>query len=270
MRDELEQWPVKCQIRWHGLPVGIDPDFAGLSQFDNRESAVTSKEAPCFLFKISGVRSDMLGRSCLKTTILVLFLLPASLTVTPGQQLAQEKFFALQLEALANRAVANRRMAELQAAGVDAYVVKSRAPARVGLYRVRVGRFATAVAARRLGEELRSRNLATDFFVARWEPGGEPPGERGEGPEVIAVTITLTEKGYQPEKVRLSRGVPARLTFIRKVEATCATEVELLGYGIRRELPVNQPVVIEFTPTRAGELTYTCSMKMVGGKILVQ
>ena len=95
------------------------------------------------------------------------------------------------------------------------------------------------------------------------------------GAEVISQraqewTITLTSKGYQPEKVRLRKGVPARLTFIRQVEATCATEVELLGYGIRRELPLNQPVVIEFTPTRAGELTYTCSMKMVGGKILVQ
>ena len=83
-------------------------------------------------------------------------------------------------------------------------------------------------------------------------------------------TVTLAERGYEPERIRLRRGVPARLTFIRQVEATCATEIELLGYGIKRDLPLNQPVVVEFTPTRSGELTYTCSMKMVGGKILIR
>jgi len=84
------------------------------------------------------------------------------------------------------------------------------------------------------------------------------------------LTITLTGKGYQPEKLRVKRGVPLKLTFVRQVEATCATEVELVGYGIRRELPVNQPVVIDFTPDRTGEIVYTCAMKMVGGKIFVK
>ena len=175
---------------------------------------------------------------------------------------AQERFFSVQLAALGNSELAAKRMGELQSAGVEAYIVSGEAPGKGRLHRVRVGRFATAAAARRMGEELQNRQLTTDFFVTIWEPGS--------GPAVVSVTITLTPKGYQPEKVRLRKGVPARLTFIRQVEATCATEVELLGYGIRRELPLNQPVVIEFTPTRAGELTYTCSMKMVGGKILVQ
>lgn len=198
----------------------------------------------------------------LRTTFLILSALLAILTLPLGELLAQERFFALQLEAFANRDVANRRVNELQAAGIDAYLVKGERPGGGILYRVRIGRFASVVPAQQLGAELRNRKLATDFFVASWAPS--------MGSEVVSVTITLTEKGYQPEKVRLRRGVPARLTFIRRVEATCATEVELLGYGIRRELPVNQPVVIDFTPTRTGELTYTCSMKMVGGKITVQ
>jgi plastocyanin domain-containing protein len=87
---------------------------------------------------------------------------------------------------------------------------------------------------------------------------------------VQEATITLTEKGYQPEKVRLRRGVPARLTFIRKFEVTCATEVIIEEYHIRRDLPLNQPVIVEFTPQKAGELEYSCSMKMVGGKITIK
>lgn len=33
-----------------------------------------------------------------------------------------------------------------------------------------------------------------------------------------------------------------RITFIRKVEATCGTEIVLGSYGIERELPLNKPV----------------------------
>jgi plastocyanin domain-containing protein len=29
-------------------------------------------------------------------------------------------------------------------------------------------------------------------------------------------------------------------------------------------------VVIDFTPTKTGELTYSCGMKMIGGVLLVQ
>lgn len=87
---------------------------------------------------------------------------------------------------------------------------------------------------------------------------------------VQEATITLTAKGYEPETIRLRRGVPTRLTFIRKFEATCATEVIIEGYDIRRELPLNQPVVIEFTPSRAGVIEYSCSMKMVGGTISIR
>lgn len=90
------------------------------------------------------------------------------------------------------------------------------------------------------------------------------------GPRVQEATITLTEQGYQPATVRLRRGVPARITFLRRFAVTCATEVILEEYHIRRELPINQPVVVEFTPARSGTLEYSCSMKMVGGTFRIQ
>ena len=90
------------------------------------------------------------------------------------------------------------------------------------------------------------------------------------GPRVQEATITLTEQGYQPATVRLRRGVPARITFLRRFEVTCATEIILEEYNIRRELPMNQPVVVEFTPAKSGTLEYSCSMKMVGGTFRIQ
>lgn len=102
------------------------------------------------------------------------------------------------------------------------------------------------------------------LLVAAWAPLAEGRERRAR---VQEATITLTDKGYQPERVRLKRGIPARLTFVRKFAATCATEITLEQYNIKRDLPLNQPVVVEFTPLKAGQLEYTCSMKMVGGKI---
>lgn len=88
-------------------------------------------------------------------------------------------------------------------------------------------------------------------------------------PRIQEITVTLTDKGYQPEKIRLRRGIPARVTFVRKFEATCATEIIIQEYNIRRDLPMNQPVVVEFTPAKSGEIDFTCSMKMVGGKFTI-
>jgi RND family efflux transporter MFP subunit len=96
-------------------------------------------------------------------------------------------------------------------------------------------------------------------------PSAQPRQE-----ETQAVTVTLTEKGYQPETFKLRQGVPARVTFVRKVEATCGTEIVLAEYNIKRELPFNQPVTVEFTPSKSGAFKFACGMDMLRGKILVQ
>ncbi|MGE0131273.1 MAG: efflux RND transporter periplasmic adaptor subunit [Blastocatellales bacterium] len=85
-----------------------------------------------------------------------------------------------------------------------------------------------------------------------------------------SITVTLGEKGYQPDNLRLRQGVPARVTFVRKAEATCGTEIVLAEYNIKRELPLNQPVIVEFTPSKAGEFKFACGMDMLRGKIIVR
>ncbi|MBI3653093.1 MAG: efflux RND transporter periplasmic adaptor subunit [Acidobacteria bacterium] len=89
-------------------------------------------------------------------------------------------------------------------------------------------------------------------------------------PKTQAVTVKLNANGYQPASFKLQQGIPARLTFVRTVEATCATELVIPEYGIKRDLPFNEPVVIEFTPTKTGEVKFACGMDMIHGKILVK
>jgi plastocyanin domain-containing protein len=94
-------------------------------------------------------------------------------------------------------------------------------------------------------------------------------GERGPKPGE-PVKITVTKNGYEPWRVPARAGVPLTLVVTRTTDETCATEVVLPEYGIERKLPLGEPVTITFTPTRTGELRYTCAMKMFQGVIDVR
>jgi len=85
-----------------------------------------------------------------------------------------------------------------------------------------------------------------------------------------AVAIQVTEKGFEPAEVTVTRGRPVRLVVTRKTDRTCAKEFVLAELNIRKDLPLNQPVEITFTPAAGGELRYACGMNMITGKIVVQ
>ncbi len=87
---------------------------------------------------------------------------------------------------------------------------------------------------------------------------------------VQTATVELTDDGYTPASITLRPGVLARVTFVRRVEETCGTAVVLPDFNIHRDLPLNEPVVVEFTPKKAGTFTITCGMNMLRGKIIVR
>ena len=96
------------------------------------------------------------------------------------------------------------------------------------------------------------------------------PLTAGAKPRVQRLTVKITQRGFEPETLRLRRGVQARITFLRTTDQTCATEIVLRDFGIRRDLPLNQPVVIVLTPGKKGEFSFTCGMNMMRGKLIVQ
>ncbi len=82
--------------------------------------------------------------------------------------------------------------------------------------------------------------------------------------------IEITEHGYSPGNVRLPRGIPAKITFVRLTDRTCGTEVVIKDFGINRSLPLNQPVTVTFTPKRTGSIVFACGMDMMRGKLIVR
>jgi plastocyanin domain-containing protein len=97
-----------------------------------------------------------------------------------------------------------------------------------------------------------------------------PATAAGRRPRTQTAVITVTGEGYSPGTIRLRRNVPARITFVRTSEVTCGAEVVFPALGIRRELPLNTPVVIRFTPRKAGTLSFACGMDMWHGAVIVR
>ena len=83
------------------------------------------------------------------------------------------------------------------------------------------------------------------------------------------VGVTVTETSFDPPRITLRAGAPARITFTRTSDKTCATAVVFPSLNIRRDLPLNVPVAIEFTPHKAGEITFVCGMNMLKGLVVV-
>jgi membrane fusion protein, heavy metal efflux system len=89
-------------------------------------------------------------------------------------------------------------------------------------------------------------------------------------PSIQEAKVLVTEKGYEPAKLTLRAGTPARITFVRTTDKTCGTEVVFPSLNIKRALPLNQSVAIEFTPRATGEVNFVCGRNMLRGIVVVQ
>ena len=101
-------------------------------------------------------------------------------------------------------------------------------------------------------------------------PPAEPLEPRMEG-GIQVVEIEAGDLGFAPVSLSLQADVPARLVFTRTTEQTCATEVKIPAFGIGPvDLPLDEPVVVDFTPTEGGEFAFVCGMDMLEGRLMVQ
>jgi plastocyanin domain-containing protein len=80
----------------------------------------------------------------------------------------------------------------------------------------------------------------------------------------------MVKGGYSPDVIVVKKGVPVRLNFYRDETSSCSENVVFGDFGIARDLPAYQTTAIEFTPERAGEFTFACSMNMLRGKLIVE
>jgi len=84
------------------------------------------------------------------------------------------------------------------------------------------------------------------------------------------IDMTVTKRGFAPERVTVQKGEPVRLVVTRQTDQTCAKEIVISDAGVRETLPLDKPVTIEFTPQKTGEIRYACGMDMVSGVLVVE
>ena len=84
------------------------------------------------------------------------------------------------------------------------------------------------------------------------------------------VQVKVTANGYEPWRIPARKGEKLTLVVTRTTDQTCATEIVIPELGMNVPLPLGQPVKIELTPQRTGELKFACAMKMFQGVIEVR
>ena len=86
---------------------------------------------------------------------------------------------------------------------------------------------------------------------------------------VQEVTLSVQGSSYLPNPIRVKKGIPVRITADIANMPGCSKSMVMPDFGIRKVVSASDNV-IEFTPTQSGTFSFSCSMNMYRGTIVVE
>lgn len=105
---------------------------------------------------------------------------------------------------------------------------------------------------------------------------GKKSEATGEQPPTVDLPagahVIVAEHGFTPSSLTLQKGSAGStipVTFVRTTEATCAKEVVFPDVGIKKDLPLNTPVIVDVPADVARTLTFQCGMAMYKGALVI-
>ncbi len=116
----------------------------------------------------------------------------------------------------------------------------------------------------------RNNQIITVPFVVNVKANEQKAETKAANVPAGAIKVTVSKNGYEPSEIKLEKGKPVKLAFYRADAENCGGEIVFSKLNITRKLPVGETVLVEFTPTEAGEISFACGMNMMKGKVLVQ
>jgi sulfite exporter TauE/SafE/plastocyanin domain-containing protein/copper chaperone CopZ len=119
-------------------------------------------------------------------------------------------------------------------------------------------------------------NIANGYNLTGWQIGsglgstGSNKATQVSDPNVIiengvqVVKMTETSSGYSPNKFTIKKGVPVKWVIDAQAPYSCASSLVSSSLKIQKSLKAGENV-IEFTPTEAGRIPFSCAMGMYTG-----
>jgi len=87
--------------------------------------------------------------------------------------------------------------------------------------------------------------------------------------QVQEVKMVVNYYGYEPNVLNIKKGIPVRWIIDVQQMSGCNSKILLPDYNISQNLKLGENI-IEFTPTKSGELKFSCAMRMIWGKFIVE
>jgi hypothetical protein len=115
----------------------------------------------------------------------------------------------------------------------------------------------------------RANKVTAMPFVFKVAPAGSSVTQISRAP-AGSILINVSSAGFEPATIAAKAGQPMKLAFFRPDAANCARTVVFPSLGISRDLPPGQTTVVDLTPSRTGNLSFECGMKMLHGQLIVR
>ena len=84
------------------------------------------------------------------------------------------------------------------------------------------------------------------------------------------VQLSVTEKGFVPDKINVKPGTHVILKVTRKTDSTCATQIKISEKKIKQDLPLNKEVIVDVGTLGKGKIGFACGMDMISGFIVAE
>jgi RND family efflux transporter MFP subunit len=120
------------------------------------------------------------------------------------------------------------------------------------------------------------RVVTAGSFLLRSERerlGLRPPSQVAPQPAPLKTQrheIAVTAEGFSPARITVEPGAAVELVFLRTTDGTCAKKVVFPGLKITKDLPLNKPVTVSWTPEKSGTVDFVCGMNMFKGAVVVK
>lgn len=112
--------------------------------------------------------------------------------------------------------------------------------------------------------------LSLVTVLASCEPAAQPADSKPGPSGATSLDVKVDGSGYHPERISAPPGKPVRLTITRTSDEGCGQQIVFPSLDIRRDLPLNRPVAIDFPMPASGSVDFTCGMDMLKGSIVAE